>query len=558
MSVMRSDMIKKGAMRATQRSLLKATGLSNEDLKKPLVGVVNSFNEINPGHIHLNEIVHSVKQGVAAGGGVPVEFPAIALCDGITMGHIGMHYPLASRELIADSIEAMAEGHQLDALVMVTNCDKITPGMLMAAARLNIPSILIAGGPMYSGKFKGKKTDGSKLYEAAGAAASGKMSLEDLSEFEDQASPGCGACGLLGTANSMNCMTEILGMSLPWNSTIPAYLAKRKALARATGEQIMYLWEKDIKPSDIMTKQAFINAIAVDNAIGGSSNTVLHLIAIAHELGIKLTVEEFDEISKIAPKLCNFAPGGDYHLEDLYNAGGLQVVIKEVGKLDIVDLDILTVSGKTMRENVKDAVCKDRNVVRPLEEPYYPEGGLAILKGNLAEDGAIVKQSAVSPEMMTHRGPAKVFDSEKDAVEAIVGGKIVPGDVVIVRYEGPKGGPGMREMLTPTSAIAGVGLDKKCALITDGRFSGATRGASIGHVSPEAAEGGNIALIKDGDMISIDIPNRKLEVEVSDEELEERRKNFKPLEPKIKKGYLTRYAALVKSASYGAVVSADK
>lgn len=558
MGVMRSNMIKDGVMRATQRSLLKATGLSNEDLKKPLIGVVNSFNEVNPGHIHLNDITNSVKQGVSAAGGIPLEFPAIAICDGIAMGHMGMHYPLASRELIADSIEAMAEGHQLDALVLVTNCDKITPGMLMAAARLDIPSIVIAGGPMYSGRFNGKTVDGSMLFESAGAAAAGKMSLEELYEFEEEASPGCGACGLLGTANSMNCMSEILGMSLPWNSTIPAYLARRKALARETGEQIMYLWKNDIKPSDILTKQAFINAIAVDNAIGGSSNTVLHLIAIAYEAGIELSVDDFDEISKIAPKLCNFSPGGVYHLEDLYNAGGLQVVIKEVGKLDIVDLDVLTVTGKTMKENVQDAVCKDTDVVRPLDNPYYPEGGLAILKGNLAIDGAIVKQSAVSPEMMVHRGPARVFDNEQDAVDAIVGGKIKSGDVVVVRYEGPKGGPGMREMLTPTSAIAGAGLDKECALITDGRFSGATRGASIGHVSPEAAEGGNIALVEEGDMITIDIPNRKLEFEVSEETLAERRKNFKPIEPKIKKGYLTRYAALVKSASYGAVVSVDK
>lgn len=537
MGNMRSNMVKEGVMRATQRSLLKATGLSNEDLKKPLIGVVNSFNEVNPGHAHLNPLVEAVKMGVSTGGGIPVEFPVIALCDGIAMGHIGMHYPLASRELIADSIEAMVEGHQLDALVLVTNCDKITPGMLMAAARLDIPSILIAGGPMYAGKFNGSPTDGSKLYEGSAAAQTGKMTLEDLYELEDQASPGCGACGLLGTANSMNCMSEILGMSLPWNSTIPAYLAKRKALARETGEQIMYLWENDIKPSSIMTKQAFINAIAVDNAIGGSSNTVLHLIAIAYEAGIELTVDDFDRISKIAPKLCNFSPGGEYHMEDLYNAGGLQVVTKEIGKLDIVDLDIPTVTGKTMRENVENAINKNSDVVRPLDNPYYPEGGLAVLKGNLAMDGAIVKQSAVSPEMMVHEGPAKVFDKEEDAVEAIVSGKIIAGDVVIVRYEGPKGGPGMREMLTPTSAIAGAGLDKECALITDGRFSGATRGASIGHVSPEAAEGGNIALVENGDMIFIDIPNRKLEVKVSDEILDERRKTYTPIEPKIKKGY---------------------
>lgn len=558
MNEMRSNLIKDGVKRACQRSLLKATGLSNDDLKKPLIGVVNSFNEVNPGHVHLNEITASVKAGVSSAGGVPVEFPAIAICDGIAMGHVGMHYPLASRELIADSIEAMTEGHQLDALVLVTNCDKITPGMLMAAARLDIPSIVIAGGPMYAGIFKGENTNGSKLYEAAGAVSFGKMSMEDLDELEEQAAPGCGACGLLGTANSMNCMAEALGMALPWNSTIPAYLAKRKVLARRTGEQIMYLLENNIKPSDILTKKAFINAIAVDNAIGGSSNTVLHLIAIAHEIGIELTVDDFDKISKIAPKLCSFSPGGKYHLQDLYDAGGLQTVIKEVGKLDIVDLDVITVTGKTMRENIKDAVCKNTEVVRPLEKPYYPEGGLAVLKGNLAVDGAIVKQSAVAPEMMVHTGPAKVFDKEEDAVEAILEGKIVAGDVVIVRYEGPKGGPGMREMLTPTSAIAGAGLDKVCALITDGRFSGATRGASIGHVSPEAAEGGNIALVKDGDIISIDIPNRKLDVKLSDEELDKRRKDFKVLEPKIKKGYLTRYAALVKSASYGAVVSAGK
>lgn len=551
MGKMRSNLVKEGSMRAAQRALLKATGLSNEDFKKPLIGVVNSFNEINPGHAQLNDIVKPVKQGIAAAGGIPIEFPVIALCDGIAMGHLGMHYPLASRELIADSIEAMTEGHQLDALVMVTNCDKITPAMLMAAARLNIPSILISGGVMYVG-YKGS------MFEAAAAATSSKMSLDELNELEDQKATGCGACGLLGTASSMNCMTEILGMSLPWNATIPAYLGKRKELAKKTGEQIMYLWENDIKPLDIMTKQAFINTIAVDNAIGGSSNTILHLIAIAHEAGIELTVDDFDVISKIAPKLCNFSPGGVYFLEDLYNAGGLQVVIKEIGKLDIVDLNVLTVTGKTMEENVKDAICKNADVVRPLENPYYLEGGLAVLKGNLAIDGAVVKQGAVSPDMMVHHGPAKVFDSEEDAVEAMTGGKILAGDVVVIRYEGPKGGPGMREMLTSTSAIAGVGLDKSCALITDGRFSGATRGAAIGHVSPEAAEGGNIALIKDGDIIKIDIPNRKLELEVSDKTLEQRRENFKPIEPKIKKGYLTRYAALVKSASYGAIVSANK
>lgn len=556
MAKMRSSLVKDGVGRASQRSLLKATGLSNSELEKPLIGVVNSFNEINPGHIHLNEITNAVKLGVANSGGVPLEFPAIALCDGIAMGHIGMHYPLASRELIADSIEAMAEGHQLDALVLVTNCDKITPGMLMAAARLDIPAIVIAGGPMYAGRFDNANTDGSKLYEAAGAVATGGMDLITLDKLEDAAAPGCGACGLLGTANSMNCMSEALGMSLPWNSTIPAYLAKRKALAKSSGEQIMYLWENDIKPSDILTRQAFINAIAVDNAIGGSSNTVLHLIAIAYEAGIELTVEDFDEISKKSPKLCNFSPGGIYHMQDLYDAGGLQVVINEVDKLDIVDLNVQTVTGKTMKENVKDAYSKNSEVVRSLDNPYYFEGGLAVLKGNLAVDGSIVKQSAVSPEMMVHSGPAKVFNNEEDAVEAILNKGIVAGDVVVIRYEGPKGGPGMREMLTPTSAIAGANLDKYCALITDGRFSGATRGAAIGHVSPEAMESGTIALVEDGDIIHIDIPQRKLELQVSEEELSERRKKLVLIEPKIKKGYLTRYAAQVKSASFGAVVSA--
>ncbi|NLY08272.1 MAG: dihydroxy-acid dehydratase [Tissierellia bacterium] len=489
---MRSDIIKKGVTRASQRSLLKATGLSNKDLEKPLIGVVNSFNEVNPGHIGLNELAQEVKLGVASAGGVAMEFPTIAICDGIAMGHHGMHYPLASREIIADSIEAMAEGHQLDALVLITNCDKITPGMMMAAARLDIPSILIAGGPMYAGIHKGKQTDGSKLYEAAGAVSAGKMSEEELDQLEKAAAPGCGACGLLGTANSMNCMSEILGMSLPWNSTIPAYLAERKALARRTGETIMELLENEITPRKILTKEAFENAIMVDMAIGGSSNTVLHLVAIAHEAGVELKIEEFDEISKIVPKLCSFSPGGEYHMQDLYNVGGLQVVIKEVAKLERFHKNQLTVTGKSIWDNVEDAKEPDGEVVRTIERPYYNEGGIAILKGNLAEDGAVVKQSAVSEEMFVHEGSAKVFDQEEIAVDAILNGKIVPGDIVVIRYEGPKGGPGMREMLTPTSAIAGAGLDKSVALITDGRFSGATRGAAIGHVSPEAAEGGTI------------------------------------------------------------------
>ncbi len=551
---MRSSQVKDGVTRATQRSLLKATGLSNEDLKKPLIGVVNSFNEVNPGHVHLREISQEVKLGIAAAGGVGVEFPVIALCDGIAMGHTGMRYPLASREIIADSIEAMAEGHQLDALVMVTNCDKITPGMLIAAARLNIPSILIAGGPMYAGKFRDDRTDGSRVYEAAGQVAVGAITLEDLDEMEDQASPGCGACGLLGTANSMNCMAEALGMTLPWNATIPAYLAKRKALARRTGEAIMDLFHRDVKPRDIMTRQAFLNAVGVDMAIGGSSNTILHLIAIAKAAKVELTLEDFDELSKRSKKLIQMRPGGDMYMEDMYRAGGLQVIIKETAKLDFVNLDVPTVTGKTQWENVKDSVIKDPDVVHVMEEAFYDEGGLAILYGNIAREGAVVKQAAVSPEMLTHSGPCKCFDLEEDAVEAILGGKIVNGDVVIVRYEGPKGGPGMREMLTPTAAICGAGLDKTVALITDGRFSGATRGAAIGHVSPEAAEGGELALLQDGDIVEIDIPKRTLNVRLSEDELRTRKAAWTAPAPKVTDGYLVRYAKLVRSASHGAVV----
>ncbi|SKC86116.1 dihydroxy-acid dehydratase [Maledivibacter halophilus] len=551
---MRSDQVKSGYKRATQRSLLKATGLSDEDLKKPLVGIVNSFNEVNPGHVHLNEITDMVKLGVSSEGGTPVEFPVIALCDGIAMGHSGMRYPLASRELIADSIESMAEGHQLDALVMVTNCDKITPGMMIAAARLDIPSILISGGVMYGGYWNGKRIDGSKCYEAVGKVAAGKMTIEELSDFENEATPGCGACGLLGTANSMNILSEVLGMSLPWNSTIPAYLAKRKALAKKTGQQIMKLIKDDIKPSKILTKEAILNAIVVDMAIGGSSNTVLHLLAIAHEANANISLELFDEISKKVPRICSFSPGGSHLIEDLYRAGGTQAVIKELADHNLINLDEMTVTGKTVRENLKETAVRDREVIRSLEDPYYPEGGIAVLKGNLAPEGAIVKQSAVAKEMLVYSGVARVFDLEEDAVEAILSNKIKAGDVVIIRYEGPKGGPGMREMLTPTASIAGVGLDKEVALITDGRFSGATRGASIGHVSPEAAEGGPIALIEDGDIIDIDIPNRSLNIRISDKELKARREKWVRPEPKVKKGYLTRYSKLVKSASYGAVV----
>lgn len=551
---MRSDQVKAGLERATQRSLLKAAGLSDEDLKKPLVGVVNSFNEINPGHIHLNDLAKEVKIGVASAGGVPMEFPAIAICDGIAMGHSGMRYPLSSRELIADSIEAMTEAHQLDALVMITNCDKITPGMLIAAARLNIPSILIAGGPMNTGVFRGNPADGSRLFETSGLVATGKMTLGEVAEYEEQASPGCGSCAHLGTANSMNCMTEALGMSLPFNATIPACQSKRKALARQSGQQIMHLFNQDIKPRDIMTAQAFVNAISVDMAIGGSTNTVLHLLAIAHECGIKLELDDFERISQKVPKLCSFSPGGEFHLGDLYYAGGLQVVIKEVGKCPDVDLEVLTVTGKTMRENVEHAVCTNREVCRPLEDPYYKEGGIAVLYGNLAQEGAVIKQSACHPDMYQFKGSAKCFDLEEDCVEAILTGQIKPGDFIVIRYEGPKGGPGMREMLQSTSALVGAELGLSCALLTDGRFSGATRGPCIGHVSPEAQEGGNIALLQDGDLIELDVINRKLQAHVSDEEFAQRRKSFAIPQPKVQSGYLSRYARSVKSAAYGAIV----
>lgn len=551
---MRSDQVKKGLERSTQRSLFKATGLSEEELMKPLIGVVNSFNEINPGHVHLNDLAKEVKLGIAAAGGTPMEFPVIALCDGIAMGHSGMRYPLSSRELIADSIEAMTEGHQLDALVMITNCDKITPGMLIAAARLNIPSILIAGGTMYPGLFRGEKVDGSQLFETSGMVASGKMTREEVAEYEEQASPGCGACSLLGTANSMNCMAEALGMALPFNSVIPAYLAKRKVLARKTGEQIMHLFANDIKPRDIMTRQAFLNAIAVDMAIGGSSNTVLHLLAVAHECGVDLTLADFEDISRKVPKLCSFSPGGKFRLDDLYHAGGLQIVIKEVAHSPVVDLDVITVTGKTMRENVADAVNKNGDVCRPFANPYYQEGGIAVLYGNLAPEGAIIKQSACDPSMYQYKGRARVFDWEEDCIKAILSNDVHAGDFLVIRYEGPKGGPGMREMLQATSALVGAGLGLSVALVTDGRFSGATRGPCIGHVSPEAQDGGPIALVRDGDVIELDVINRKLNVEVSAEEMSRRRAEHTIPEPKVKSGYLSRYAKAVKSASTGAVV----
>lgn len=551
---MRSDVVKKGYERSTQRSLLKATGLSNEDLKKPLIGIVNSFNEVNPGHVHLRDLAFHIKLGVAAAGGTPVEFPVIALCDGIAMGHAGMRYPLASRELIADSIEAMTEGHQLDALVLLTNCDKITPGCLMAAARLDIPAIVIAGGVQDTGNFRGQIVDGGKIYEAVGAVAAGHWTMDDLYELEESACPGCGACSLMGTANSMNILTEALGMGLPFNSTIPATSAKRKTLARKAGEQIMYLYNNDIRPSQILTMEAFKNAIAVDMAVGGSTNTVMHLIAIAYELGLEIPLDMFDEISRKVPRLCNFAPGGPYHLQDLLAAGGLQVVIAELAEAGLFNLDVLTVTGQTMRENIAGVKNRNPEVVRPISNPYYAEGGIAVLRGNLCPGGAVVKQSACDPSMLKHTGKARVFDREEDAVEAILAGEIKPHDVVVIRYEGPRGGPGMREMLTATAALMGAGLGTSVSLITDGRFSGATRGACIGHVTPEACDGGLIGLVEDGDIIDVDIPNRQLNVRLTEEEIAERRARWVPKEPNVKKGYLARYAKLVSSPSEGAVV----
>lgn len=551
---MNSDVIKKGNERACHRSLLLATGIPRSDLKKPLVGIVNSFNEINPGHIHLNDLVQAAKLGVAAEGGVPVEFPSIAVCDGIAMGHEGMRYPLPSRELIADSIESMTMAHALDALVLVTNCDKITPGMLIAAARLNIPSIILCGGTMPVEKFKGCRCDGTHLYEAAGQIETGEITPEELEELEGVAEAGCGACAELGTACSMCIMSEALGMGLPFNGTIPSYLAKRKQIAKLTGEAVMNLYRKNIRPRDIMTKEALYNAIAVDMAIGGSSNTVLHLLAIARELDIDITLDDFDRMSRKVPKLCSFRPGGSHYIEDLYHAGGVQAVMKELSGGGFIDETVLTVSGRPLSDVLDNARVTDRDVIRDIENPYSREGGIAILKGNLAPDGSVIKTGAVSPKMMKHRGKACVFDREEDAVAAILGGKIQPGSVVVIRYEGPEGGPGMREMLTATAAIMGMGLGEEVSLITDGRFSGSTRGACVGHVCPEAVEGGPIALIHDGDEISIDIEKRLLQLHVSDEELAERRASWKKPEPKVKKGWLARYAKMVLPASMGAAV----
>lgn len=555
---MRSDVVKRGIERAPHRSLFKAMGYTDEELNRPLIGVINSKSEIIPGHIHLDKIAEAVKAGIRIAGGTPIEFGAIGVCDGIAMGHMGMKYSLPTRELIADSCEAMGLAHSFDGLVFIPNCDKIVPGMLMAAARVNVPSIVISGGPMLSINRNGRQLDLNSVFEAVGSYKAGTITEDEVKEYEDFACPGCGSCSGMFTANSMNCLTEVLGLGLPGNGTIPAVYAERIRLAKQAGMKIMELVEKDIKPSDILVPEAFENALAVDMALGCSTNSVLHLPAIAHEVGIEINLDIVNEISSRVPNLCRLAPAGPHHVQDLYAAGGVQAVMKELSKKNLLHLDLLTVTGKTLGENIEKACVKDNTVIRDIDNPYSPTGGLAVLKGNIAPDGAIVKRSAVAEEMLVHKGPARVFDSEDEAIAAIYGGKIKKGDVVIIRYEGPKGGPGMREMLSPTSAIAGMGLDKDVALITDGRFSGASRGASIGHVSPEAMEGGPIAAIREGDIISIDIPSGRLNVELSEEEIAERMKQWKAPEPRITKGYLGRYAKMVTSASKGAVLQLGK
>ena len=552
---MRSDNVKKGVERAPHRSLFNALGMTEEELERPLIGVVCSYNEIVPGHMNLDKISEAVKKGVYLAGGVPVEVPAIAVCDGIAMNHTGMKYSLVTRELIADSTECLATAHQFDGLVMIPNCDKNVPGLLMAAARLNIPTIFVSGGPMLAGKkLNGKKTCLSSLFEAVGQYNAGTLDAAHLEEFEEKACPTCGSCSGMYTANSMNCLTEALGMGLRGNGTIPAVYSARIRLAKHAGMKIMELVEKNIKPRDIMTPAAFKNAMTVDMALGCSTNSMLHLPAIAHEAGVELNLEIANEISKYTPNLCHLAPAGSTVMEDLDDAGGVYAVMNELDSLGILDTTGITCTGKTIKENIAGCVNLDPEIIRPVDNPYMKTGGIAVLKGNIAPDSCVVKAAAVAPEMMTHTGPARVFDSEDDAIKAIRAGKIVKGDVVVIRYEGPKGGPGMREMLSPTSEIAGMGLDKDVALITDGRFSGATRGASIGHVSPEAAVGGPIALIEEGDMISIDIPNNKINVAVDDATLEARRAKWQPREPRITTGYLRRYAAQVTSANTGAVL----
>lgn len=555
---MKSDNVKKGMQQAPHRSLFNALGLTEEEMDKPLIGIVSSYNEIVPGHMNLDKIVEAVKMGVALAGGVPREFPAIAVCDGIAMGHIGMKYSLVTRDLIADSTEAMAFAHQFDALVMVPNCDKNVPGLLMAAARINIPTIFVSGGPMLAGRVHGKKTSLSSMFEAVGSYSAGKIDEEEVRYYENHACPTCGSCSGMYTANSMNCLTEVLGMGLRGNGTIPAVYSERIKLAKHAGMQIMELLKKDIRPRDIITKESMMNALTMDMALGCSTNSMLHLPAIAHEIGFDFNIKFANEISEKTPNLCHLAPAGPTYMEDLNEAGGIYAVMKEISKLNLLNLDCMTVTGKTVGENIKDAVNFDPEVIRTIENPYSKTGGLAVLSGNLAPDGSVVKRSAVVPEMMEHSGPARVFDCEEDAIEAIKGGKIVAGDVVVIRYEGPKGGPGMREMLNPTSAIAGMGLGSTVALITDGRFSGASRGASIGHVSPEAAVGGPIALVEEGDIIEINIPEYKINLKISDEEMAKRKAKWQPREPKVTTGYLARYAAMVTSGDRGAILEVQK
>ena len=551
---MRSDTVTKGMQQAPHRSLFNALGYTEEELEKPLVGIVCSYNEIVPGHMNLDKIANAVKMGVAMAGGTPVMFPAIAVCDGIAMGHIGMKYSLVTRDLIADSTEAMAMAHQFDALVMIPNCDKNVPGLLMAAARINVPTIFVSGGPMLAGRVKGCKTSLSSMFEAVGSYAAGTMTAEDGQEFESKACPTCGSCSGMYTANSMNCLTEVLGMGLKGNGTIPAVYSERIRLAKHAGMKVMELWEKNIRPRDIMTEKAILNALTVDMALGCSTNSMLHLPAIAHEIGMDFDITFANEISAKTPNLCHLAPAGHTYMEDLNEAGGVYAVMNELNKKNLLYTECMTVTGKTVGENIEGCVNKDPDVIRPIENPYSETGGLAVLTGNLAPHGGVVKRSAVVEEMMVHEGPARVFDCEEDAIAAIKGGKIVAGDVVVIRYEGPKGGPGMREMLNPTSAIAGMGLGSSVALITDGRFSGASRGASIGHVSPEAAVGGPIALVEEGDIIKINIPENKIELAVSDELLAKRKAEWKPRKPKVTTGYLARYAALVTSGNRGAVL----
>jgi len=550
---MKSDQVKLGLEKAPHRSLFRALGLVDQEIERPFIGIVNSFTDIVPGHINLDKIAEAVKAGVRLAGGTPFEFQTIAVCDGIAMNHIGMKYSLGSRELIADSVEIMAIAHAFDALVFIPNCDKVVPGMLMAAARLNLPAIFVSGGPMLAGAESGRSVSVTQVFEGVGAAASGKIDMEQLAQLEDQACPTCGSCAGMFTANSMNCLTEALGMGLPGNGTIPAVYSERIRLAKRAGIQIMELLAKNIRPKDIMTQAAFHNAITMDMAIGCSTNSVLHLLAIASEAGVKIDLDLFNQISSRTPHLCKISPAGSHHMEDLYRAGGVQAIFNEVDKKGLIDREVMTVTGATLGDNIAAAPVRDYQVIRPIDNPYNASGGLAILFGNLAPEGAVVKKGAVDPEMMQHKGPARVFNSEEQAVEAILDRKIKGGDVIVIRYEGPRGGPGMREMLTPTSVIAGMGLDKEVALITDGRFSGATRGACIGHVSPEAAAGGLIALVEEGDLIEINIPENRLQLLVDDGLLRERQDRWQVPEPNIKSGYMQRYAAMVQSASTGAI-----